>query len=543
MIVVGYLPVDSFDDVPDENTRKLYRGELLHKSLRMVLQPLESASSDGILAWCADGSLRHIYPIIAAWLADWPEQNDIACTLRNGCPKCMQKWRGRGQGKSSAALRDRDTALDALRAFQHDRKLARLTALRLKPLPVFWEKIPDLDIGTCFTPDLLHQLYKGLFEHVKDWVEDLLGTKEFNRRFKSMPRAQDLRYFKKGVTKVKVWSGRESREMMRQFLPVVIDAQAPPDFVRMVRALLDFSYLAQAEQLTNIDLVKMEGALASFHQAKFVLISMGIVLASKTFDRIAKLHMLGHYTESIRELGTPDGYSTETPEHLHIIYVKNGWRKSNRRNPMPQIVSYVRRLEAIQMQRTFIDEYYGERHPGAQTEEWGMGASDSDDDEVLSEWDGDDSDIDEDANNTIRIEVGDSNQSNGYRYPRPSISLARQPTVPRVPGRVLITSYGASDLIRALRRFLLPKARLRGEELLVLPSDDFDVWHKADLIHLAGVSVPNQSPQHDVIRACPPAHDSASHLKEAGIFDTALFAADGSSSGLARKWNVCVSHC
>ncbi|KAG8728145.1 hypothetical protein FRC11_011727, partial [Ceratobasidium sp. 423] len=233
--------------------------------------------------WTSDRRTHRIYDEM--WSGDW-------------------WWRMQGP---PAPLRDREKALEALRQYQTHKRSTNLKALRLKALPAFWENIPGLDIGACLTPDLLHQLYKGLFEHAKNWVEALLGTDEFNRRFQSMPPAQDLRYFGKGVTRVKVWLGRESREMMRQFLPVVIDAQAPVDFICMIRALLDFSYLAQAPQLTDTDLEKMEEALKLFHQSKEVLVPLGIVLEQKTFDRIAKIHMLSHYVDSTRELGTPDG--------------------------------------------------------------------------------------------------------------------------------------------------------------------------------------------------------------------------------------------
>lgn len=534
MIIVGYLPVDSFEDVSDQNERKRYRGELLHQSLEKVFEPLKTASSDGMLAWCADGYLRHVYPLIAAWVADWPEQNDIACTIRSGCPKCLQKWKGRGGGRGRALLRDPDVTTDAFRAYRRTQQSAKLEVLRLKPWVPFWEDIEHVDIGMCLTPDLLHQLYKGMFEHARDWVEDLLGTKEFNQRFKAMPPAQDLRHFHKGVTQVKVWAGRESREMMRQLLPVVIDAQAPPDFVRLIRALLDFSYLAHYEQLTAADLVEMDKLLALFHQVRGVLIDMDIVTGTGVFDRLPKLHMLSHYTESIRELGTPDGYSTETPEHLHIVYVKNGWRMSNRRNPIPQIVKYVKRLEAIQIQRTFIDEFYGECSVADVKEADLYG--DDEDDTGGEEYNISSDDLDDsDDSDTLTVDSKDSETYYDHRYPRPTISIARQPTVPQVPGRVLISSYGTSGLFRALRRFLSHKAHQRNEDFFILPSDLFDVWHKATLNHSSLPFAPNLPCHRDVICVHPVAQDGAGGIVGHGRFDTGLFAASRNDHGLTRK--------
>ncbi|KAG9124668.1 hypothetical protein FRC07_010699 [Ceratobasidium sp. 392] len=243
MLIIGYLPVDTFEDVADENARSRYRADLLHRSLKRIFEPLKESSENGMLAWCVDGNLRHIYPVIAAWVADWPEQNDIACTTQGGCPRCQHGWHGRGNGGLKAPPRDQDADLEAITTYK-DQQPAALTPLHLKPCVPFWADIPHVEMWSTFTPDLLHQLYKGMFKHARNWVEEMLGTKEFNQRFKSMPRAKDLRWFKKGVTTVKLWAGRESRDMMRQLLLVAIDAQAPLEFIRLIRALLDFSYLA-----------------------------------------------------------------------------------------------------------------------------------------------------------------------------------------------------------------------------------------------------------------------------------------------------------
>ncbi|KAG8702667.1 hypothetical protein FRC08_003339 [Ceratobasidium sp. 394] len=553
MILLGYLPVGDFVGLPDK-VRQQYHAELLHRSLEKVFEPLKTALSDRLLAWCADGSLWRIYPIIVAWIADWPEQNDIACTTQSGCPKCTHKRKGRGQGRASAPLRDQDATLEALREYERTKQPAVLKKLLLRPVKPFWADIPYVDIGGCLAPDLLHQFYKGMFEHARDWTEELLGMEEFNRRFKSMPRAPDLRYFKKGVTTVKIWRGRESREMMRQFLPVVLDAQVPRDFVRMMRALLDFSYLAHGAQLTDVELTEMDSALAAFHKAKHALVDMNIYQEHSAFDRIAKLHMLGHYPGDIRELGVPDGFSTETPEHLHIVYVKIPWRMSNRREPLPQMVGYVRRIKAMEIQRTIIEEVYGERkevevdktdiyadeddEAEGGAGEGNVGGSKSGEVKKVDEddEDGEDGEDDEDEGELKEVqsdERGEPDRSEIY-YPRPLRFLAKQPTVPRVPGHVLITSYHAADLIRALQRFLLPKVESRGEDLIILPSDRFHVWHKVTLRHPLLPFSPTQSCHRDVIRAHPVLRDAAGRVKTPGVFDTALFAVDRDAIGLPR---------
>jgi hypothetical protein len=113
-MVVGYLPVDSFKEVTNDTLRITLKGELLHRSLAAIFDPMKVASRDGIDMWCADSCLRHIYPILALWIGDWPEQNDVSCMIRNGCPICKQKWKGHGSGRWDVPMRSWEETLNAL---------------------------------------------------------------------------------------------------------------------------------------------------------------------------------------------------------------------------------------------------------------------------------------------------------------------------------------------------------------------------------------------------------------------------------------------
>lgn len=119
---------------------------------------------------------------------------------------------------------------------------------------------------------------------------------------------------------------------MRHFTVVVGDLT--PQLARIVLALMNFMFRAHASTLTETDLAEMEADLATFHREKDGLIAKGVYESGARFDGIPKLHMLRHYTHSIRRLGTPDGYNTEGPEHLHIEYCKIPWRASNKVKPM-----------------------------------------------------------------------------------------------------------------------------------------------------------------------------------------------------------------
>ncbi|QRV89201.1 Zn-finger protein [Ceratobasidium sp. AG-Ba] len=524
-VILGYLPVDSFKDVAEKSIRTKLRGELLHRSMEALIEPLKAASRTGIFVWCADGSLRHVYPILAAYIADWPEQNDVSCTIRSGCPVCQQQFHGRGSGDTNAPPRDHEDTIAAFRAYQETGQKSSLSKLNLKPWKPFWIDLPHVDFPSCITPDILHQLHKGVFkDYVLTWTEELLSETTVDKRFMAMPRAKDLRHFKQGITRIEQWTGRETKEMAKQYLAIVAeDPTVPDDFVKLVRALLDFLYLAQSAELTDSDVDEMTNALKSFHSLKKILVELDIVLDLDRFDHIPKFHMLGHYAVSIRELGTPDGYNTESPEHLHIVYTKHPWRASNRREAIKQIINYIRRLDAVRVHRAYMDEFYGEL-PRQKFETYGN--SEEQDDEDADEDEDQDQDWESEAVDVVELDASDERSE--ITYPRPTLTVAMQPTCPRVTGEDLMRNYGATDLIRSLARFLKSVAPLEGFKPLVFPSDRFDTWHKIILQHQPLPFARSASLQRDVIRINPPNHD------QSGLFDTVMFVNKPEADGLHR---------
>jgi hypothetical protein len=73
--IIGYLPVDKFSDVPEKALRTRLKGELVHWAMLSITEPLKQAGRTGVQMWCAEGYLRRVYPLLASFIGDWPEQN------------------------------------------------------------------------------------------------------------------------------------------------------------------------------------------------------------------------------------------------------------------------------------------------------------------------------------------------------------------------------------------------------------------------------------------------------------------------------------
>lgn len=68
--------------------------------------------------------------------------------------------------------------------------------------------------------------------------------------------------------------------------------------------------------------------------------------AHQNFCRI-KVHMMSHYGDCIWRSGVPFEYSTNLYESLHLLLMKVGYRASNRRNAIPQVIDHHRTLCAV----------------------------------------------------------------------------------------------------------------------------------------------------------------------------------------------------
>ncbi|CCO35903.1 hypothetical protein BN14_10024 [Rhizoctonia solani AG-1 IB] len=422
-ILLGYLPVEDFSDIKDSAERQRLKDELVHRSMEVLLEPLKTASIDGVGIWCADGQLRRVFPIVAAYMADWPEQNLMACS--DTVDKCLM----------------------------------------------------------------------------------------------AMPKAEGLRHFSKGVSGIgpRQWTGRKSKDLVKQVLPIAV-GKCSPEFTALVWSVIDFIHRAHSASMTDKDIDALQHSLDTLHELKEIMVDPidGYYQNNKRWDKIAKLHMMEHYAHSIRELGTPDGYNTEGPENLHIIYAKEPWRASNKREPLPQMTKYLQRLDAIQIQRHYMDAYYeAELDPELddQDEEDLAGCK-----EGLGE-----GETDIDCQQVDEEQVYSEADPSSVAYPNPRVNLAKTPTRRNVAGNELMEVYGARDLLTNTARYLAQTFQVQPGSLGLESYDKFDVWHRIYLYHQPLLFSPLERPRRDVVCATLPTSNAAYGFEiKGGVFDTAL---------------------
>ncbi|QRW00944.1 hypothetical protein RhiJN_28962 [Ceratobasidium sp. AG-Ba] len=506
MLLIGFIPVSNLSNISNRSDRSEAGWQLFHTCLESILEPLKILSRTGIEILCADGGVHRVFPILAAYIADSPEQATVACVCESCCPVCWIPSNKRGNLSVRYPLRDRRRTCDALNDCWNGYSRT-INTLGIRPTRPFWADLPYVEISTCFTPDLLHQLDKGVFgDHIVSWTKAMLGTNEMDRRTKGMPRFHDLRHFSRGISVISMWTGKEAKALSHTFMSIVAGTGRPM-LVAAAKSILNFMFRARRPELSEADLRTMEQDLLAFNEVKSVFVDPNnrlLLSHERRFHSFIKFHSLTHYRYFIRELGSPRGFTTEITERLHIDYVKKPWSTTNHVNPTQQMIAHLQNREAWALLRAYmhdaglvIDQRFRNEHKDV------GGGEDEGPDDVVQD--------------------GDDDDGSGVWEPSPSIGIAKRPSLgANVRGAYLIKKHNAPDLIPATIDYL-ESVVPAGTSIPISYNTVFKVWTRCKLHHPPLPFDPALGPRTDQLRAFTTSSDLEGRVLRQGFFDVVLF--------------------
>ncbi|KAJ3563932.1 hypothetical protein NP233_g8618 [Leucocoprinus birnbaumii] len=361
LILLGFLAIPKVEkEFKDDATFCKFSRQLIHSALSQILMPLKPFMTKPRVVRCPDQRYYKAIFGLGPYIGDYPEQCLIACIVQGWCPKCITRLSGKNILHTSRAPRSLEHTVQALETYELA-KLWKEYGLIGDVIP-FAEDFPCANIYELITPDILRQLVKGTFkDHLVTWVEEYITRHnpdgrntekildDINQRIAAVPHFNGLRQFPKGRG-FKQWTGDDSKALMKVQLLVSLPDSMPlipklplkvyvptlegyvlQEIIRTLIAFLDFCYVVCKGSITTSDLIQLQDALDQFCSNKMIFMTSGI--RTEVLVTPPHQHSMEHYEFMIQS--------------KHIKAVKEPWRRSNRHNPLQQMIKSNTRMDKL----------------------------------------------------------------------------------------------------------------------------------------------------------------------------------------------------
>jgi len=162
---------------------------------------------------CADRKTRLCFPILSAWIADHAEHAALQGIGSKSCPKCEVPCKEPG-GDPRRMYEPLDYMLYREKALRHEPAEEAGIAeyfqrLGLKIGNKVFTGLDRVSPADVHKPDLLHNIYLGLFKHMMEWVEGFLKKHKrqqvLDDACKEIPRYPGFSVPKKAYCEITQW--------------------------------------------------------------------------------------------------------------------------------------------------------------------------------------------------------------------------------------------------------------------------------------------------------------------------------------------------
>jgi len=294
-ILVGLIPC------PPDGANNIDKAR--HSAVGTVLSQLRHLDITGPgLKWdCADGFQRQCYPLLAAWVGDYPVQVMVAQVSYGSCPMC-EIPKGAPMGHSTFRALDNSRDQHIYSELLEDNNLDTLHTLGVHPIRnQFWQ-YQLCNVYRLWQLDELHQLLLGLVKYLLHRLLKYLKARnvkdKFDNRFTSVPWYPGPKHFSKPFDSLQsgTWQGKQICAMIRTLAvncaPILdcsqdagkaaVETASDEMVMEAVWALFQFSLLVSLQNHSDLSLNALDDALKGFYQTKFIFWDQKMLNSAKT---------------------------------------------------------------------------------------------------------------------------------------------------------------------------------------------------------------------------------------------------------------------
>ena len=188
-----------------------------------VLALLQQVAQEGTVMDCADGKTRLCFPILSAGIADHAKHAALQGIGSKSCPKCEVPCEELG-GDPRQMYETGNYMLYREKALRHEPAEEASIAecwqqLRLKIGKNVFTGLYRVSPADLHKPDLLHNIYLGLFNHMMEWVKGFLKKhirqQALDNAWKEISPYPRCCVPKKAYCEIRQWQGKEIHNLGR----------------------------------------------------------------------------------------------------------------------------------------------------------------------------------------------------------------------------------------------------------------------------------------------------------------------------------------
>ncbi|KAI6038075.1 hypothetical protein EDC04DRAFT_2604354 [Pisolithus marmoratus] len=296
----------------------LLQDQFVHQALNVVLLPLKTAASVGVMMSNLRGNLHYCFTPLAVWIADMPEEGLLAGTAMKVSPITIATSKEFGDPFQHAP----HTAVNMLAAIHSTCSQCPPMDYKnfLKAMRWFWlngivepcwNLWPLSDPSIFLTPKVLHHFHWMFWDHDVKWCINVTGATELDFCFSIIQTSMGYWAFSNGISRLKQVTGHD-HHAVQCYITAAVAGSIPCKFLIAIHALLDFCYLAQAPSFTT-----------------------------QSLEKIPKLELLQSVVPSTQQSGVVMQWSVDITEHAHIEEIKVLACAGNNQNYNNQIVCHL----------------------------------------------------------------------------------------------------------------------------------------------------------------------------------------------------------